>query len=38
MNAPDRIATFDLLEPEWDRIEALALCLVETRQDREPPP
>jgi hypothetical protein len=37
VNAPDRIATFDLLEPEWDRIEALALCLVETRQGREPP-
>ena len=37
MNAPHAIAAFDLLEPEWDRIEALALCLVETRQGCEPP-
>ncbi len=37
MNAMDEITGFAALEPEWDRIEALALCLVESRQGREPP-
>ncbi|MEL6620009.1 MAG: ATP-binding protein [Pseudomonadota bacterium] len=37
MNAMDGMAGFEALDPEWDRIEALALCLVETRQGREPP-
>jgi hypothetical protein len=37
MNAMDDIAGFDALDAEWDRIEAIALCLVETRQAREPP-
>lgn len=37
MNALGDMTGFETLEPEWDRIEALALCLVETRQGREPP-
>lgn len=37
MNVMDEITGFAALEPEWDRIEALALCLVETRQGREAP-
>ncbi len=37
MNAMDDMVDFEGLDPEWDRIEALALCLVETRQGREPP-
>lgn len=37
MNALGDICGFETLEPEWDRVEALALCLVETRQGRAPP-
>lgn len=37
MNALGDMTGFETLEPEWDRIEALALCLVETRQGHEPP-
>ncbi len=37
MNALNDIAGFDSLDAEWDRMEALALCLIDTRQGREPP-
>lgn len=37
MNVMDDMIGFEGLDAEWDRIEALALCLVETRQAREPP-
>ncbi len=37
MNVMDATVGFEALDPEWDRIEALALCLVETRQGRSPP-